>query len=208
MKGRNTYEEEIPRSKAAIAAEPSEDLDLPVLSVKYEDFPKSATYKPDDYVMAAAYFVILGNTVKVSKYTGIPGRTIRSWTGQDWWKELVREVRKAKQDELDSKLTKIIMTASDKLEDRVLNGDTLVVQGDLTQVPLKAMDIAKVLGILYDKRALLRGDPTSRTETTKDSASIMRELQEKFADMAKEMLPKPIQGEVVFDEQPTKNTTH
>ena len=200
MAGRNAYLEEVPMSKAAIKSKPSEDIDLPLLKVEISEFPKGGKYKVDDYVMAAAYYVIMGTSVQVSKYTGIPSRTIRKWTGEEWWKTLVQEVRKAKQDELDAKLTNIIMVAGEKLADRVENGDTLVVQGELTKVPLKAMDLAKVVGITYDKRALLRGDPTSRTEQMKDSTTILAELQNKFAQMAKDYLPKPIQGEVIKNE--------
>ncbi len=51
-------------------------------------------------------------------------------------------------------------------------------------------EIAIVLSIMYDKRALLRGDVTSRVE--KKGGNAMQLLQSKFEEMAKQLEAKPI----------------
>jgi len=63
-------------------------------------------------------------------------------------------------------------------------------------------ELAIVLSILYEKRALLRGDVTSRTETggNKDA---MKLLQDKFEDIAKQLSATPINNtyEVIEDKK-------
>ena len=98
----------------------------------------------------------------------------------------------AKQDELDSKFTSIVHSVLDKVTDRIENGDEkLRSNGDIVKVAIGGKDLSVIASIFYDKRALLRGDPTSRVEksTNKDQ---MKLLQDKFEDIAKQLEAKPV----------------
>ena len=54
----------------------------------------------------------------------IAASTIRKWKNKStWWKPVLHEVRNSKQEELDGKLTNIIMQGADELEDRIQNGN-------------------------------------------------------------------------------------
>ena len=118
-------------------------------------------YSEEQRREAVAQYVVLGNWRKVAEATGIPQRTLGDWSKQPWFHTLIAEVRAEKGAELDGQLTRIIHTATDQLMDRLENGDPVLVSCELRRKPVSARDLAMVAAIVYDKRALLREDPTA-----------------------------------------------
>jgi hypothetical protein len=161
---------------------------------------RNTKYTPQQRIGACAQYMVTGSSRAVERLNGIPASTVRAWMLDPWWKELSREVRKAKQDELDAKLTGIIMKATVQLEDRVDNGnDVLDKNGELRKVPMNSSQLAKdAIGIIYDKRALVRNQATSIVEH-KDDKTILRDLATQFVKIMKENEPSLIEGEVVVD---------
>ena len=155
----------------------------------FEDIVGNNTkYTPEQRIMAATYYAVTGSSLQASEKCGqtgthIPASTIRKWKNTtSWWKPVLHEVRKAKQEELDAKLTSIIMEGADKLEDRVRNGNIKLnpKTGELNRIPMTSGELAKdAVGIPYDKRALMRGDPTSRTEKV-DPKAMLEDLAKQF----------------------------
>lgn len=136
---------------------------------------ETSKYTIEERVMAVTYYAITGSSLQASKHmaaanTTCPASTIREWKNNStWWKPLLTEVRKAKQDELDGKLTDIIMAGTEALRDRLENGNVKYDSrtGEQYRIPLTSGELAKdTIGIMFDKRALLRGDPTQRIERT------------------------------------------
>lgn len=150
----------------------------------------SGKWLPEHKIMAATYYMILGSYVKTAKYMAasevpVPSSTIAAWRNKStWWKPLTNQIRKAKQEELDAKLTHLIHSGVDQLQDRVESGEYVLSGEDeegnpkLHRVPMKSRDLSIVTGTMHDKRALGRGDPTSRTERVSP--------QELLKDLAKE----------------------
>ena len=137
----------------------------------------------DDRLSAALAWLITGNTVEASKICGIPDRTIRDWMSKDWWEPILEEARKSKQKELDAVWTRIIHKAAVEINDRLDNGDaTLNKFGDIKRVPIKAKDLSFILSVVADKRALARGEPTSRSEkkTVEESLKVVADRLESF----------------------------
>jgi hypothetical protein len=138
---------------------------------------------------AVAYYVVLGNWQAVSKATGIPHRTCTSWAHMPWFATLYAEVRAEKGAELDGAYTRIIHKAADELLDRLENGDAVLIEGEVKRRPVAARDLAMINGIIYDKRALARSEPTSITAKDKEShveglAAFMEEFARKKARLA------------------------
>ena len=80
-------------------------------------------------------------------------------------------------------MTSIIHFAGEELIDRLQNGDEVITKdGDVRQKKIGAKDLAWIMSIIHDKRALLRGDPTSRTEKI-DTAKILDDMAKRFAEM-------------------------
>jgi hypothetical protein len=120
-------------------------------------------YKPQEKVKACAYYMVYGNSKEVSKRTGLPDYTVRRWKANaDWWIPTMAWLKKQRQDELDVMLTNIIHEASAGIHDRLTLGDTYVAKdGSHKRIPVKAKDLAYISSIMFDKRALMRGDITS-----------------------------------------------
>lgn len=170
----------------------NEEIGVPPISNILQDelLLASCEYTPEQLIQAAAYYAVLGSSLKVEKMLGIPAPTIRTWYKKPWWKELLKEVRAAKQDELDALLTGIIMEASNQLADRVKYGNSVVTDaGEVVKVPLKATELATAgIGIPYDKRALIRGDATVKVELQGSVDAILERLKNTFESLAKTIL--------------------
>jgi len=166
-------------------------------------YAPNSPYTPEQKIQAAQAYLITGSSYQAQKYCGIKADVIRDWkTRSSWWPDLFIQVRKTKNDELDANFSAVIHSAVGEVADRVTNGDSkLQKDGSLVKVPMGGKELAIVLGILYEKRALLRGDVTSRTDTggNKDA---MKLLQSKFEDIAKQLSATPINSTYeVIEEQ-------
>ena len=147
-----------------------------------------AHYTAEQKISAVTYYAITGSIYKSSQYTAIPEGTISKWKNESpWWPEALAQVRKRKQDELDSVLTGIIDDATKEVVDRIANGDEVVDKnGEIHRKKISGRDLATILAILFDKRALLRGDPTSRTEKV-TSEALLEKLKSEMEEFAKKL---------------------
>lgn len=141
----------------------------------------------DDRLSAALAWLITGNTVEASKICGVPDRTIRDWMSKDWWEPVLEEARKSKQKELDAVWTRIIHKAAIEINDRLDNGDaTLTKDGSIKKVPIKAKDLSFILSVVADKRALARGEPTSRRESKSSTEEGLRSISDAIEQIQNE----------------------
>ena len=58
------------------------------------------------------------------------------------------------------------------------NGDPVLVAGQIKRKPVSARDLAMVAAIVYDKRALLRDDPTAIVRAPFDKEAMIARLEE------------------------------
>lgn len=126
-----------------------------------EKSTQSSTYDPEKKVAAVAAYSICGSVQQVAELTGIPERTLRDWRQTEWFRAALAEARRTSNDSLDVKLTQAIDLAIDALIDRINNGDEWLDRfGNQRKLQVRSRDLAVSLGIMSDKRALLRGEPT------------------------------------------------
>lgn len=122
-------------------------------------------YTPEQKIQAAMHWLVSGGSaIEASKKTGVPSGTIRAWKhGSPWWPDVIRKLRAIKQDELDAMFTVVIHDTVGEIHDRVLEGDWKYdpKTGEKVRVPMSGRDLAQTAQVLFDKRSLLRGDPTS-----------------------------------------------
>jgi hypothetical protein len=143
-------------------------------------------WSPEARIKVVTLYMVLGNAAKVAKATGIPAGTIRRWKMEPWWTEIMQRVRSDKNDELDTQITKIIEKAMKEVEDRLQNGE-YVYDGrsqSMVRIPVKTVDAVRTVNTLFDKRALIRGEPTKRTEQTSVNDKL-KKMAEEFAKFAK-----------------------
>lgn len=140
-------------------------------------------------------YLALGNAPMTEAMTGVPRGTIRQWKLQDWWKELVEDIRNEEDNELDVKLSKVIDKSLDAVMDRVENGDFIfdTKSGKFQRKPVHMRDALNAVTQVFDKRNLLRGKPTSRTE----KHNVSDNLANLAAEFAKFSKARQIEGEVI-----------
>lgn len=166
-------------------------------------YHQRSPYSPEQKIAAAQAYLITGTSIQAQKFCGVKADIIRNWKSQStWWGDLFRTIKKKKQDELEATFTRTMDSAVYQLADRIEGGDTKVMKdGTLKKVPMGGKELAIVVSIMYDKRALLRGDVTSRVEKKEGNAMVL--LQSKFEDIAKQLNATPINNtyEVIEDKK-------
>jgi hypothetical protein len=152
-----------------------------------------AKYTAEEKLAAVLAYVMTGTVAGVVRLTGFKQQVISDWkNNSSWWPDAYHNVKKQKQEEVDGTLTSIVHAAAGGIMDRIMHGDEVVDKnGDLVRRKMSGKELAWVMGITYDKRALLRGDPTSRSEKV-DQTKLIAELKEDFANMAKQHLDKTV----------------
>lgn len=189
-----------------MSQEMTESASTEKLDIELKDlYACNGTYTPEEKIGAVMAYMVTGTSRKASRICGVPEGTIRWWKARSlWWDSTMAECRRKKQDELDAMTTNVIHKAVEQIEDRVQNGNTRRNKdGEEVNTPMTAQELSMVVGILFDKRQLIRGDPTSRTETVSESERL-NELQNKFEQMAKEVQgynAKVIEGETVPEDK-------
>lgn len=164
--------------------QPSEGLDIELRDL----YACNGTYTPEEKIEAVMAYMVTGTSRKASKICGVPEGTIRWWKSQSlWWDDTMSECRKKKQDELDAMTTNVIHQAVEQIANRITHGNKKFTKdGEEYSAPLTAQELAMVTGIIFDKRQLIRGDPTSHAQTSSD-ADKLDKLREEFQKMAHEV---------------------
>ena len=147
---------------------------------------KGVSWDFETRVNAAICWLVTGSVEKASEMSEIPPRTIRDWMKQPWWDDVVDTAKGIKQKELDALWTGLIHKSADALRDRVDNGDSVLDKfGNIKKIPIKGKDLAFITAIAVDKRALARGQATSRTERISIEEKLSK-IGEKLESMAEE----------------------
>lgn len=168
--------------------EVAEDVDL-----SYLDHPKS-TYTREKKIEVCATYLLSGNVYQTAISCGVPRVLVSDWkTRSAWWDQLVEDLRKQKQDDLDAVLTCLIDDLTGKLNQRLDQGDPYVKKdGTIGYIPVKTKDLAVTMAVLYDKRALIRGEATSiRT----DSNTSLKALENRFKEFTTSLKEKDVVAE-------------
>lgn len=170
----------------------------------------SAKWWPDTKkIEAATLYVVLRDFKKVSQLTGIPHKTIELWVVEPWWSEVISRTIKLKNEELDGKITEALDKGLDIVLDRLENGEIFVDRktGEHRRVPMSTKNTTLGIDILFDKRQLLRGEATTRSETITQEQRLIA-LKDQFEKLAKSkginIKSEPIEGEItneLLDEQ-------
>ena len=147
---------------------------------------------------AIGLFVVTGSYKATAKQLNIPHKTVHEWRKKEWWLTEIAQVRIEKADELDAQVSNSINKAIKSVDDRLEKGDAYIIPktGEVGYKPVSCRDSATVLGILYDKRQIMRLLPTTITAST-DSHKLLK-LQEQFEQLAHEKT-KEIEGTVVAE---------
>ena len=149
-------------------------------------------YPDAKYIEVVGLFACTGNVARVSELAGVPEGTVRKWTKEPRFRELLKEIREENNEKIDAKFTEIIEKAADLIIDRLENGDFHwdVKNSELVRKPISAKDLSLVTAINMDKRQLIRGEPTSRVEQISEPQRLEK-LAEQFSKLANQFKNAP-----------------
>ena len=157
-----------------------------------------STYSVDDRLHVVMLYITEGNMKKVEKMTGIHYQTLAGWKETDWWTPALQFCHKRKDKELELRFSRVIHDAVSEIHDRVTKGDWLVMKdGEKVRKPMTGRDLSVVMGVIHDKRQLLRGEATSLTVQKDSQADKLKALEQKFNEFSSQLKAKTIEGEVV-----------
>ena len=118
---------------------------------------------------------------------------------------MVTEIQSGAGQQSDNKMSKVIDKALDLIMERMEQGDYQYDQktGRLVKVPLKARDLERVASGLFDKRQLIRKQPTNIKAADLGQAERLLQLAQKFTEMSggqkqpERLVDEYIEGECV-----------
>jgi hypothetical protein len=178
---------------------PPTDLEKRLTGKHKLQVPKNWWPEEKRIEVAALYAAGMTSAIELSRLTGVPKPTVLKWRGEDWWPEMLDRIHSSIDQDNVSKLTKIVDTSLDVIQDRLINGDYIYDKktGQIHRKPVALRDANIVASTVVDKRQLLRGKPTSRSEKVNVDARLLK-LAEEFAKFAqaKEITVEP---EVIAD---------
>jgi len=132
---------------------------------------------------AALLYAVTGSLELASEKSGVPIPIIKNWSREPWFGIILQEFRHENLAKLDAAFTDVIDLAVKEIKERIENGDYHVTRnGQVVRSPVSMRDLAIVQAINIDKRELLRGNPTSRSESQKaDPEELLNQLADTFS---------------------------
>jgi len=180
--------EERGRGRPPVVNAPHECLSDEQQSVELSDlYHPSSKWTPEQKIAAVQAYVLTGTSRKASAICEIPESTIRWWKmSASWWDDLIAQTRRERDDQIEAQFTKILTKAAGNMEERLEKGDEVLdKEGNVNYRAVSARDLATIAAIMYDKQALIRGNPTSKVARSETDA--LESLSKKFEEFATKM---------------------
>lgn len=142
-------------------------------------------------------WLAVGKLSLTEAVTGVPKATIVNWKREPWWPDLVQEIQNESDQELDTKLQKIVDKSLDVVLDRIEHGDFVLNSktGEVSRIPTKLKDVHRVSVDLIDKRDLIRNRERVKVEVLVVD-DYLKKLALQFATFVKKQQTKPIENEL------------
>lgn len=160
---------------------------------------KHKWYSEEDRIKVATVYAVVGNASRTEEITGIPSYVVRKWKQQEWWPQIIDRIRQEKDDELDTKLTKIVDKAVEEINDRVEQGDHFynAVTGEIIRKPMDGRELVVIASTFLGNREKLR----SKQGVSSAQTSIQERLERIAQDIRKLVAGgnNVIEGEVITD---------
>lgn len=179
-------------------------LGKPIVLIKQRGRPPvHGHYKPGYYpeaqkVAAAVLYAATGLIGEAASLAKVPEFSLRKWMKEEWWIDIQEQVHREENAKISAKMTELVTDTLDCMAQRVKTGDPVLNKktGELSHLPIKFRDLATGMNIVAEKRQLLRGEATSRTEKV-GPEQFLQDLSEQFKKFA---AAKEIKGEVIVSE--------
>lgn len=162
-------------------------------------FSPLSKFTQDQKISACKEWIKTGSVEEAAAKIGATAAQVHDWKKRDWWLAVADQILEDQKAKLDSQLTRLLEKAVEEIADRLEHGDEKVTaKGEKVRHKVSTRDLATaVFQTIFDKRQLIRGEATSRSETT-SSSDRLKELAKQFETISKGRL---IEGEAVSVEE-------
>lgn len=161
------------------------------------------SYEWSDKTKACQLYMLNGNMRIVSEVTEIPYDTLSDWKRSDWWPTLVEEIRAAKRAKTGVKLSNIIDSSLEVLQDRLENGDWVLNNktGQMQRRPVSMRDVTTATNSLLTRQLQMEeiADKMENNRTTVQET--LKLLASEFKKMTRQKT-KQIAEDIEFKEIP------
>lgn len=109
----------------------------------------------------------------------------------DWWIRELEAYQREERASADTKLTRLMGKTLTEIEDRLENGDVkMTAMGEEKRVKVDANTLARLYLVMFDKRQLIRGEPTHIDAANEK----LKELTEKLRTIGSSRIPITIEA--------------
>lgn len=145
---------------------------------------------------AVAYKMEGGNAKEAARIAGVHHNSLYNWKKEDWWQDLQDYISREFDEDFKHRLGQIAITTMDQLEDRVVNGDTIMnyKTGELVHKPMDGKALATTLGIIFDKKQIASNKPNSISSSSSESERL-KKLEQYFEELAEKKINNSIEGQ-------------
>jgi len=137
-------------------------------------------HSAETVLAVARTYAATGNLSAAARDNEVSFETVKYWKQKDWFNSILELCRQELQSKLDVKLTSLIDDVVEHIQDRLDNGDWN--QRGTQRIPVNMKVLLQAISVLYDKRALIRGEPTSRIERV-STEQRLNKLSRRFAEL-------------------------
>ena len=153
-------------------------------------------------------YIALGNLNLAAAACGVPIPTAKYWKATKWWKETEDEIRRGNKLQLSTKLSGIVIKATDQLVDRLEGGDyVLTKHGELIRKPVSAEHANKIIKQLTDTAMALEDRATTEKPSEANIDARLKQLREEILKFTKKREPVILEGEVTDGESQASTVT-
>lgn len=103
-------------------------------------------------------YFLTGNMLAIARKRNISYASLNNLAREDWWKEELKALEHEAAALLKVKLTRIMGSALDQLENRIEHGNEVWKEGELRTVPLSAADLTTIAATIFSKKRELEQD--------------------------------------------------
>lgn len=157
-----------------------------------------ARFSDSQKLEAAKLWLVLGNNTIVAATLGIPLSTLTNWKAQNWWKNLVQDLRHESSIKLSNRLKSIVDKSFNLVEDRLENGDFIYDQktGELRRKPMLGKDAARIASDFLDKAIKMDSKPREEENVV---LGRLEDLAQRFESLALKKTPIVV-TDIMFQE--------
>ena len=151
-----------------------------------EDKNVPTVYTWDKKLKVVEKYLALGNMRAVSDLEEVPYQTLKDWKQQDWWDQLVEEIRSSRRTLKSNKMSDIIDKSLEAIADRLEKGDYVLDNktGKIKRRPCSLRDVQAMTNNLLARQIQLEqlaDKMEHRSENVQDTLATLAKEFTKWA---------------------------